>query len=163
MEEQITGTCPSIPGYCAQGFLNTRCKFDCITGADIDTICTQDGTWAPYPTCAGDVRETRDGCDGCPGPNGAGRNRTAEAFTNKNRVGERRVPKLIGSNGGRKTIPSFAGNINIGLLNPVTQAPQLFHPKPIAGGPSPPKARLTQRQQPQQGGFFGVFPEVNLQ
>ena len=22
----------SIPGYCAQGFLNTRCRFDCVTG-----------------------------------------------------------------------------------------------------------------------------------
>ena len=32
VDEQIPGTCPSIPGYCAQGFLNTRCRFDCTTG-----------------------------------------------------------------------------------------------------------------------------------
>ena len=101
--------------------------------------------------------------DGCPGPNGAGWNRTAEAITNSNRVGDRMVPKLIGNNGGRENIPSLAGNINIGLLNPVTQAPQPVQPRPVAGRPSPPQARLTQRQQPQQGGFFGVFPEVNLQ
>jgi len=118
VEEQIPGTCPSIPGYCAQGFLNTRCQFDCTTGADIDSICTQDGTWAPYPTCFGDLRETRDGCDGCPGPQGGSRNRTAEAIINSNTISDRRVPKVINGNGGRKNIPSFAGNINIGRLNP---------------------------------------------
>ena len=32
VDEQIPGLCPSIPGYCAQGFINTRCKFDCTTG-----------------------------------------------------------------------------------------------------------------------------------
>ena len=32
VDQQIPGTCPSIPGYCAQGFLNTRCKFDCVQG-----------------------------------------------------------------------------------------------------------------------------------
>merc|ERR1711892_1660685 len=35
--------------------------------------------WDPYPTCEGDVRETKDGCDPCPGPFGGPRNRTAEA------------------------------------------------------------------------------------
>jgi hypothetical protein len=118
VEEQIPGTCPSIPGYCAQGFLNTPCKFDCVTGADIDSICTKDGTWAPYPTCTGDLRETRDGCDGCPGPAGGKRNRTAEAIISRNMVSDRRVPKIIGNNSGRKNVPSFAGNINIGKLNP---------------------------------------------
>ena len=110
MEEQIPGACPSIPGYCAQ--------FNCVTGADIDSICTQDGTWAPYPTCAGDLRETRDGCDGCTGPIGEERNRTAEAIVSRNTASDRRVPKIIGSNSGRNNIPSFAGNINIGRLNP---------------------------------------------
>jgi len=118
VDEQIPGTCPSIPGYCAQGFLNTPCKFDCLTGPDIDSICSQDGTWAPYPTCEGDKRETRDGCDGCPGPVGGTRNRTAEAIINQNTISDRRVPKIIDDNGGRKRIPSFAGNINIGLVNP---------------------------------------------
>ena len=26
-------------------------RFDCYTGPDVDSICTADGTWAPYPTC----------------------------------------------------------------------------------------------------------------
>lgn len=117
VEEQIPGTCPSIPGYCAQGFLNTRCIFDCTTGKDIDSICTSDGTWSPYPTCLGDLRETRDGCDGCPGPNGGRRNRTAEAILNQNTISDRRVPKIIKNDGGRKKVPSFAGNINIGRIN----------------------------------------------
>merc|ERR1711887_154151 len=130
VEEQIPGVCPSIPGYCAQGFLNTRCKFDCVTGADIDSICTQDGTWAPYPTCEGDLRETRDGCDGCPGPAGGSRNRTAEAILNSNTISDRRVPKVIGNDGGRKNIPSFAGNINIGRLNTPTKRPSQARPAP---------------------------------
>ena len=37
---------------------------------DINSLCSVDGTWEPYPTCNGDLRETRDGCDGCPGPEG---------------------------------------------------------------------------------------------
>merc|ERR1712025_374601 len=116
VEEQIPGLCPGIPGYCAIGFLNQRCSFDCVSGADIDSLCTTDGTWAPYPTCEGDLRDTRDGCDGCPGPQGGSRNRTAEALLNQNTISDRRVPKLISGNGARKNIPSFAGNINIGPL-----------------------------------------------
>ena len=110
--------CPSIPGYCAQGFLNIRCTFDCVTGPDIDSICTQDGTWAPYPTCQGDLRETRDGCRSCPGPVGGLRNRTAEAILNKNSISTKRVPKVIVNNQSRKNVPSFAGNINIGQIIP---------------------------------------------
>merc|ERR1711887_21407 len=140
VEEQTPGVCPSIPGYCAQGFLNTRCKFDCVTGADIDSICTQDGTWAPYPTCEGDLRETRDGCDGCPGPAGGSRNRTAEAILNSNIISDRRVPKVIGNDGGRKNIPSFAGNINIGRINTPTKSPSQARPAP----------RLTPAPRPQQ-------------
>merc|ERR1712088_448143 len=60
VEEQVPGLCPGIPGYCAVGFINTQCKFDCYTGPDIDSICTADGTWAPYPTCEGDLRETQN-------------------------------------------------------------------------------------------------------
>jgi len=77
VEVQIPGICPGIAGYCSEGFLNARCTFDCPLGKDIDSVCTQDGTWDPYPTCAGDLRETGDGCDPCPGPNGGSRNRTA--------------------------------------------------------------------------------------
>merc|ERR1712186_150918 len=86
------------------------------TGRDIDSICTADGTWAPYPTCEGDRRDLRDGCDGCPGPQGGARNRTAEAILNQNTVSDRRAPKTITGTGGRKNVPSFAGNINIGPL-----------------------------------------------
>ena len=46
-------------------------------------VPTGDGTWEPYPTCAGDLRETQDGCDGCPGPFGDKRNRTAESILGK--------------------------------------------------------------------------------
>jgi len=133
VDEQVPGLCPSIPGYCAQGYLNTRCLFDCRTGPDIDSLCTQDGTWAPYPTCEGDLRETQDGCDGCPGPKGGLRNRTAEAALLSNTISDRRVPKIIEDNGGRKTIPSFAGNINVGLLNPETKVEQRF----VQGRPAP--------------------------
>merc|ERR1719333_1533318 len=91
VEEQIPGLCPAIPGYCAQGFINTRCVFDCLTGEDIDSVCTQDGTWAPYPTCEGDLRDLQDGCDGCPGPKGGARNRTAEAAILSNTISDRRV------------------------------------------------------------------------
>ena len=80
VDEQIPGLCPGIPGYCSDGFIGHRCNFKCPVGPDIDSKCSGDGTWIPYPTCAGDLRETQDGCDGCPGPNGGKRNRTAEAI-----------------------------------------------------------------------------------
>merc|ERR1712170_196313 len=132
VDEQIPGTCPSIPGYCAQGFLNQRCTFDCVTGPDIDSLCSLDGTWQPYPTCQGDLRETRDGCDGCPGPTGGARNRTAEAILSRNTASDRRVPKIITNNGERKSVPSFAGNINIGRLEPQdTRFNQAARPRPV--------------------------------
>ena len=71
----------------------TALRPDCVQ--DIDSLCTVDGTWEPYPTCAGDLRETRDGCDGCPGPAGGARNRTAEAVLSRNTASDRRVPKII--------------------------------------------------------------------
>merc|ERR1712106_238931 len=43
---------------------------------------------------------------------------TAEAIIGSNTVSDRRVPKIIRNDGGRKNIPSFAGNINIGRVNP---------------------------------------------
>merc|ERR1712045_612418 len=78
-EEQIPGFCPGIPGYCSDDRSGGVCEFDCLIGPDIRSFCTPDGTWEPYPTCDGDIRDTRDGCDGCPGPFGGARNRTAEA------------------------------------------------------------------------------------
>merc|ERR1711962_288318 len=121
VEEQIPGLCPGISGYCSQGFLNQRCNFDCKTGADINSICSSDGTWQPYPTCDGDLRETRDGCDGCPGPVGNIRNRTAEAILAQSgppasRKPNNRIPKEGSIDGGRKQIPSFAGNIKFGSI-----------------------------------------------
>jgi len=118
VDEQIPGLCPGIPGYCSTGFLNYRCQFNCREGADIDSVCTADGTWSPYPTCKGDIRELQDGCDGCPGPRGGLRNRTAELDIIRNTISDKRVPKVVGDHGGRKTIPSFAGNINIGKIGP---------------------------------------------
>jgi len=141
VEDQIPGLCPGIPGYCAQGFINTVCKFDCLTGVNINSICSPDGTWAPYPTCEGDLRDTKDGCDGCPGPQGGARNRSAEAALFSNTISDRRLPKIIGDNGGRNRIPSFAGNINIGLLNPEEDPvnPKRF----LQGRPTPRTAPLS--------------------
>ncbi|CAB4068917.1 unnamed protein product [Lepeophtheirus salmonis] len=76
--EQIPGICPGIPGYCSLDYPGALCEFDCLTGPDISSFCTPDGTWDPYPTCDGDVRETRDGCKECPGPFGGARDRTQE-------------------------------------------------------------------------------------
>jgi len=165
VEEQIPGTCTAIPGYCSQGFLNTRCKFDCRTGADIASICTEDGTWAPYPTCQGDRRETKDGCDGCPGPLGGERNRTAEAFIRRNTISDKRVPKIIEDNGGRKTIPSFAGNINVGVLTkeekttklerffPARPTPKAARPSTSTSAPSTTSRRISPLivSRPQEG------------
>merc|ERR1719219_369649 len=159
VDEQIPGTCPAIPGYCAQGFLNTRCTFDCTTGKDIDSLCSVDGTWEPYPTCNGDLRETRDGCDGCPGPVGGARNRTAEAILNRNTASDRRVPKIIANNGERKTVPSFAGNINIGVIDTqkrtgpaprptTTPQPRNFQNQPFRQPQRQPQQQF--QQQPQR-------------
>ena len=39
----------------------------------------------------------------------------------RNTASDRRVPKIITNNGDRKSVPSFAGNINIGRLEPQAQ------------------------------------------
>jgi len=182
VEDQIPGLCPAIPGYCSTNFPHGSCKFDCPTGEDISSVCTADGTWAPYPTCEGDLRETRDGCDGCPGTVGGKRNRTAEAILGTHMSEDsRRVPKLITNGGGRKTVPSFAGNINIGLIgaeegsnknNQIKSFQQSkgqrkptlkFGPR-ITKSESPRKTitqtrKFKQIQPPQT---FGVFEAVNL-
>jgi len=107
-EDQVPGLCPAIPGYCSSGFKGTECKFDCREGPDIRSLCTDDGTWAPYPTCQGDLRETRDGCDGCPGPDGRSRNRTAEQIERQNVIPDKRLPKIIPDNAGnRNFVPNF--------------------------------------------------------
>merc|ERR1712227_183927 len=164
VDEQIPGTCPSIPGYCAQGFLNTRCKFDCTTGPDIDSLCSVDGTWDPYPTCLGDLRETRDGCDGCPGPVGGKRNRTAEAILSRNTASDRRVPKIISNNGDRKSVPSFAGNINIGRIESNDNRFSQGRPSPVRTTTPTPSFNSFQNQQPrQQQNQFGGQPRRQQQ
>eukprot|EP00094_Tigriopus_californicus_P000777 TCALIF_00752-PA protein Name:"Protein of unknown function" AED:0.06 eAED:0.06 QI:0/0.66/0.75/0.75/0.66/0.5/4/267/328 len=84
VEYQISGTCLGIPGYCSLDVTGGLCEFDCLTGPDIKSFCTSDGTWEPYPICDGDIRETRDGCDPCPGPFGGARNRTLESRNQPN-------------------------------------------------------------------------------
>ena len=54
---QIPGMCPGISGYCSEGYLGQQCSFPCPRGPAIDSVCTIDGTWDPYPTCLGDVRQ----------------------------------------------------------------------------------------------------------
>ena len=49
--------CPGISGYCSEGYLGQQCSFPCPRGPAIDSVCTIDGTWDPYPTCLGDVRQ----------------------------------------------------------------------------------------------------------
>merc|ERR1712123_84154 len=97
VEEQVTGVCPGVPGYCSLDWPGALCEFECPIGAAIRSSCTPDGTWEPYPTCDGDPRETQDGCNPCPGPDGGPRNRTIDAG---------------GSNGGRSKAAS-KGNNNI--------------------------------------------------
>jgi len=146
VEEQIPGLCPGVSGYCSTGHLYERCRFDCVTGPDIDAVCTTDGTWAPYPTCQGDPRELRDGCDGCPGPLGGLRNRTAERILNLGTVSDRRIPKTITNDGSRKTVPSFAGNVNIGPLDPR----QMTAPQNTLQQQQNTRQQLQQQLSPQQ-------------
>lgn len=56
LQEQRTNGCPGIPGYCSNDNPGGVCEFDCLTGPDIRSVCTVDGTWDPYPTCDGDIR-----------------------------------------------------------------------------------------------------------
>eukprot|EP00090_Calanus_glacialis_P022675 TRINITY_DN34963_c0_g1_i1.p1 TRINITY_DN34963_c0_g1~~TRINITY_DN34963_c0_g1_i1.p1 ORF type:complete len:316 (-),score=83.26 TRINITY_DN34963_c0_g1_i1:167-1081(-) len=103
-EEQVPGTCPGVPGYCSLDLPGGLCTFECISGPHVRSSCKPDGTWDPYPTCEGDVRETKDGCDPCPGPFGGPRNRTAEAGGSRGGVGGAKVPGRKSNNkaGGRK-------------------------------------------------------------
>merc|ERR1712130_162766 len=102
IEEQVTGVCPGVPGYCSLDLPGAVCEFACPIGAPIRSECTEDGTWEPYPTCDGDPRETQDGCDPCPGPNGAMRNRTLEAGSGpRNSAGSRGGQRP--NNGGQRS------------------------------------------------------------
>merc|ERR1712227_670692 len=106
IEEQVPGVCPGIPGYCSLDTPGGLCTFECPNGPAIRSTCTPDGTWEPYPTCQGDPRETQDGCNPCPGPLGAFRNRTAEASGGNSR----QQPSRAGGNSRQQ--PSRAGGAN---------------------------------------------------
>ena len=140
-EEQIPGLCPGITGYCSDGFLYQKCNFLCDTGKRIDSVCTQDGTWEPYPTCPGDLRDAHDGCNPCPGPAGGSRNRTLEGphsrpkaaidarvkaqqsaletrFAQINNSGRRQQrPTNVIDTGNRVVRPTFAGSLAFGSLS----------------------------------------------
>ncbi len=83
---QKPGTCPGIPGYCSNDVQGGLCEFDCITGPDIRSFCTADGTWEPYPTCEGDIRDLKDGCDPCPGEFGGDRPDRRSLLSNATRA-----------------------------------------------------------------------------
>merc|ERR1711862_603911 len=103
IEEQVTGICPGVPGYCSLDLPGALCEFACPLGAPIRSECTEDGTWEPYPTCVGDPRETQDGCDPCPGPNGAPRNRTLEGGSGpRNSAGSRAGGQRPNNGGSRQ-------------------------------------------------------------
>merc|ERR1712106_594035 len=97
VEEQVTGVCPGVPGYCSLDWPGALCEFECPIGAAIRSSCTPDGTWEPYPTCDGDPRETQDGCNPGPGPDGGPRNRTSDAGSGSGR-GSNNIPR----GGGKK-------------------------------------------------------------
>merc|ERR1712110_439545 len=106
VEEQKTDFCPGVPGYCSLDLPGGLCTFECPIAPHIRSTCTPDGTWEPYPTCQDDPRETQDGCNPCPGPLGAFRNRTAEASggsaPRNGGAGKGPGANLIPGSGGRK-------------------------------------------------------------
>jgi len=167
VEIQIPGLCPGIAGYCSEGYKDERCTFTCDVGPNIDSVCTQDGTWEPYPTCAGDLREVQDGCNPCPGPLGADRNRTAEAILGTGPSKTRKPKDQRGQD--RIVRPTFAGNQVFGTLDtrqkaaaaqpaPRAPAPAATTPRSVmlksafttAARPSMRMPAPTQRTQPRQ-------------
>jgi len=109
---QRTGWCPGIPGYCSLSPPGSLCEFDCLIGADISSSCKPDGTWDPYPTCEGDIRETRDGCSSCPGPFGGPRDRSKEGGNKSGGKsgGSRQSPARKQSGNSRNSPRAIGGN-----------------------------------------------------
>ena len=155
----MPGLCPGISGYCSESYSGQRCNFACSIGPAINSVCSQDGTWTPYPTCMGDIRETQDGCVSCPGPNGRPRNRTAEAIlgiVSHNPLPAKAAPSVDSQ--GRVVRPSFAGNQAFGVVG----APQPFQrqPAPVS---QPPVFREQTSQAPVQARPPPVFIEQSSQ
>lgn len=113
-ERQIPGLCPGISGYCPTGYLGQKCAFDCPTGKDIDSTCTADGTWFPYPTCSGDIRDTQDGCDPCPGPRGQFRDREREGLISTP-PRQSSVDPFASVVADRRPRPTFGGSQSFGV------------------------------------------------
>jgi len=147
---QVTGVCPGISGYCSESFIGQRCNFACSIGPQINSLCSQDGTWIPYPTCIGDLRETQDGCVACPGPNGRPRNRTAEAvlgIVSHNPVPVNKVTQGVDAQG-RVVRPTFSGNQAFGAV----ASPQ--QPQPVQRQPAPVPQAPVFREQTSQAPVF---------
>jgi hypothetical protein len=70
------------------------------------------------------LRETQDGCDGCPGPFGGDRNRTAEEILG---IQSTRAPRPQVDN--RKVRPTFAGGQAFGVISD-TKPKSLIPPQP---------------------------------
>lgn len=147
-EQQVPGLCPGIPGYCSLDNPGGLCEFDCLTGPDIRSSCTSEGTWEPYPRCDGDIRETRDGCDGCPGPFGGPRNRTAEAGGGRRGGGGRKAPTggTRAASGGKRNggKRNGGGKKNGGGRK---AAPSRNTPRSQSGRPSKAKPKAQPRRQ----------------
>ena len=117
------------------------CEFDCLIGPDIRSFCTKDGTWEPYPTCQGDIRETRDGCKECPGPFGGPRNRTAEAGNGGRQgkgISDHFWPFLINFKAGPRQPAAPVGRPNQG--RPSSQAARPNRPSSQAARPNRPSS-----------------------
>jgi len=119
-DEQIPGFCPGISGYCSEGYLGQKCAFPCSRGPAIDSVCSIDGTWDPYPTCLGDVRESQLGCNPCPGPDGAKVNRPLPTRRKSDPFSPNNSVRNTGS------VPTFAGSTSFSAMSsrqqPLTDA-----------------------------------------
>merc|ERR1712227_50406 len=114
--------------------------------------CTEDGTWEPYPTCDGDPRETQDGCDPCPGPNGAMRNRTLEAGSGpRNSAGSRGGQRP--NNGGQRSNNGGSSQNNGG------QRSNNGGPRSNNGGGGGGSRRNQNNNRPKQAAVHSEFQE----
>ena len=148
-----------IPGYCSLEYPGGKCEFECAVGPPIRSFCTPDGTWSPYPTCQGDIRETKDGCDPCPGPFGGPRNRTAERLGGGGGFGAAQpsAPAALPARRNQQNnnnfprqpaAPATRGRPRPAVIQPARQTGFTSAPKPASFG-----GRVQQQQQPQRQQF----------